>query len=119
MIANRNMLPDFCAIYAGTNSLDAAFSPTVSKGTQTGADVQCRLVPLSSDESMQYDRETAQIVWKLLLAPYDAAGAAVAVKHQAIVTIGGSDYTVMGQAQAVRDGNGLPVLYRVTVKLEK
>jgi len=63
----------------------------------------CCLQPMSSSESLQYQRETRTILAKLFLSPLSDAGVAAAslAMTRANVTIGGVEWRVIGDGMNI------------------
>lgn len=105
-------------VYPGIQYQGAAWEPKVNFGAANEATVPCRIFPVSSSESMKYLRETGRVGYKVLFAPVDSAGTAVAIDGASRVAIGGVTYNIDGDTVSREPGTQGNKLVRAFVFVE-
>ncbi len=108
-----HFLDQTATIYPGTATTGAG-NESKTTYSANAATIRCRLFPVTGSEAMQYMRDTGRVQYKLLLAPTDSAGTAVALTQAAQVEVGGVRYQLDAPAFGRRPGNQSDVLIRAT-----
>jgi len=92
-----------CTLSVPSIIATAAGFPETAADPTTYANWPCNLQPMSSSESLQFQRETRTILAKLFLSPLSDAGVAAAslAMTRANVTIGGVEWRVIGDGMNI------------------
>lgn len=114
----RHLLRDLVTLTPATVSTEASSgSPEWTYAGATTVQVQGRLQPLSSSESMLYGRDMGTVVYQLFISPIDNNGSAINYSHDVWktmrVTISGVNYRVDGPA---RDPDNAGCLLQLTLE---
>ena len=114
----RHLLRDSVTLTPATVTTEASSgSPEWTYTGATSVNVQGRLQPLSSSESMMYGRDTGTVVYQLFIAPFDNNGQEIRYAHDVWntvrVTINSVTYRVDGPA---RDPDGAGCLLQLTLE---
>ena len=86
----------------------------VASGTVT---VAAYVQPLSSNDSLQYMRDTSTEQWKVFCSPYTTTGATWDTSPKDTVTWNGTEYRISGTPKESRDPNGNTVLKSFIMEL--